>query len=192
MKIRTIAVIGAGVLGREIAYAAVSAGYTSIIEDISRARLDKALAWIAGCLEANSRDASLRNLSPASGIEEALAQADLIIETTADEMEMKLELVTLFDKFAKPGAIFASSGSLSITEMAEVTYRAERCIGMRFTDSLAQGSVLELVRGLETSQEAVDLCSAVGLCMRRKVIVVSESERSVDGHAEQKAARARN
>jgi 3-hydroxybutyryl-CoA dehydrogenase len=159
------------------------------------------MAWIAcylgaamtrGELSASVRDAGLRNLSTASTVEEAFAQADLIIETTAGEMEMKLELVTIFDKFARPGAIFASSGSVSISEMAEVTYRAERSIGMRFTASLAQGSVLELVRGLETSQETIDLCSELGRRMGRKVIVVSESQRSVDGYAEQKAASARS
>jgi 3-hydroxybutyryl-CoA dehydrogenase len=201
MEVKTIAVIGAGEMGREVAYAAASAGYTTILEDISRARIDEAIAWIAtkfdavvsrGELSERVRDAGLRNLSTASTVEGAFAQADLIIETVADEMEMKIELVMIFDKFARPNAIFASNGSLSITEMAEVTFRAERCIGMRFCDSAADGKVLELVRGSKTSQETVDLCSEDVRRMGRKVVIVGESQRSIDSYGEQKAASARN
>ena len=115
MGVKTIAVIGAGATGREIAYEAASAGYRTILEDISRARLEEAIAWIAqrfdaavsrGELEGSAREAALQDLSTASMLEAAFGEADLIIETTADEMEMKLELVTIFDRFARPGAVF--------------------------------------------------------------------------------------
>lgn len=185
MEVKTIAVIGGGAVGREVAYAVASAGYATILEDISRARLDEATAWITqsfdaavsrGDLAPSVRKAALQSLATANTVEVAFAEADLIIETAADEMEMKLELVTIFDRFARPEAIFASSGSLSITEMAEVTYRAERCIRMRFCDSAASDKLLQLVRGTMTSQETVDVCSEVGRRMARKVFVVSESE----------------
>ena len=81
-------------------------------------------------------------------------EAELIIETVSDEMEMKIELFTIFDKFAKPGAIFASTTtSLRITDLAAVTFRPERCIGMRFFTDFAQHTGrLELVKGRETSR----------------------------------------
>lgn len=195
MHIRTIAVIGAGAVGREIAYAATSAGYATIVEDISRIRLNEAVAWITHGLDAvnrrnldpSARDTERGRLTTATTVEDVFAEADLIIETTADEMEMKLELVTIFDKFARRNAIFASSGSLSITEMAEVTYRADRCIGMHFSDAVAGDRVLELVRGSKTSQETVDRCAEVGRSMGRKVFVVTETQGRADGSRETKS-----
>jgi 3-hydroxybutyryl-CoA dehydrogenase len=189
MAVKTIAVIGAGAVGREIAYASVLAGYKTIVEDVVSSRLEQAIAWIGKSLDADLaqrrvgesvRNAALANLSTAGTVEDALREADLIIETVAEEMEMKIELFTIFDKFAKPGAIFASSTvSLSITEMAAVTFCAERCIGMRFVEADSGVRRLELVRGLETSDEAVALCREAGLRMGREVAVVRESDASV-------------
>jgi 3-hydroxybutyryl-CoA dehydrogenase len=101
----------------------------------------------------------------------------LIIETVSDEMEMKIELFTVFDKFAKPGAIFASTTtSLPITDLAAVTFRPERCIGMRFfTDAQAAGR-LELVKGRETSEETVAACREVGRRMGHKVALPGDEQ----------------
>jgi 3-hydroxybutyryl-CoA dehydrogenase len=225
MVVRTIAVIGAGAVGREIAYAAALAGYKTIVEDVVSSRLDQAIAWInqalnadvARCrVEGSIRDAALANLWTASTIEDAVREADLIIETVAEEMEMKIELFTIFDKFAKPGAIFASSAaSLSITEMASVTFCADRCIGMRFVAAeqaaekrwegrakarpytvraVAESGAkrLELVRGLETSDETVAACCEVGRRMGREVVVVRELDPGVPVRAELKSAGAQD
>ncbi len=198
MDVGTIAVIGAAAMGREIAYASVLAGYKTIVEDVVSSRLEQALAWITQTLdsdvaqrrvEASVREAALGNLSVAGTVEDAVREADLIIETVAEEMEMKIELFTIFDKFAKPGAIFASSASsLSISEMAAVTFCAERCLGMRFVGAGSGAKRLELVRGSETSDETVALCREVGLRMGREVIVVSESDAGAGGCAELKSA----
>jgi 3-hydroxybutyryl-CoA dehydrogenase len=91
-------------------------------------------------------------------------------------MEVKVELFTIFDRFAKPGVIFAStSASVSITELAEVTFCAERCIGMRFLAGAASVEGLELVRGRETSEGTVAVCREVGRRLGREVVVVSEA-----------------
>jgi 3-hydroxybutyryl-CoA dehydrogenase len=200
MEVKTIAVIGAGMVGRRIAYAAALGGYKTIVEDVSPTMLDQAVAWIEedlaaaltrGGIGTSERDAALQTLSTANTVEEALRQADLIIETAAEEMETKIELFTIFDKFAKPDAIFASSSaSLSITEMAEVTFRAERCIGMRFLDNDPEIGVLELVKGGETSEETIAICSEAGRRMGRRVMVVDESGDSVGGSLEQRIASA--
>jgi 3-hydroxybutyryl-CoA dehydrogenase len=198
MDVRTITVIGAGAMGREIAYASVLAGYKTIVEDVVSSRLEQALAWIGKSLDADVaerrvgesvRSAALANLSTANTVENAVREADLIIETVAEEMEMKIELFTIFDKFAKPGAIFASSAaSLSITEMAEVTFCPERCIGMRFVAADSGARRLELVRGLETSDETVAACCEAGRRMGREVVVLREADASAAGCAELKSA----
>src|SRR5580704_11399567 len=152
---KTIAVVGSRDAGRKIAYASSLAGFRTIFEDISPSALEQGIEWITqalgeeisrGKISAADRDTSLANLDTANSAEDASREADLIIETVSDEMEMKIELFTIFDKFAKPGAIFASTtSSLSITDLAAVTFCPERCIGMRFrTDAPAIGR-LELV-----------------------------------------------
>ena len=198
MDVKTIAMIGAGPTGREIARASALGGYKTILEGISRTTLEQAITWIKqsldggvirGTLEASVRDAALENLSTASTVEEAVREADLIVETAADEMDMKIELFTIFDKFAKPGAIFASTThSLSITEMAAVTFCAERCIGMRFFLGALETKRFELVKGLETSEETVAACRDVGRCMGKEVVVVHESEQSACDCPELKSA----
>jgi 3-hydroxybutyryl-CoA dehydrogenase len=189
MEVKTIAVIGAGARGRSIAYAAALGGYATILEDISATTVETALAWIRQSLDAQvtrgeatpeNRDVALASLSTAATVEDAIRGADLIIETAADEMEVKIELFTILDKFAKPNAIFASTSSeLSITEMAAVTFCAERCIGMLFVDGNPQTKRLELVRGLQTSDETVTISREVGRRLGQDAVVVRELDRGI-------------
>jgi 3-hydroxybutyryl-CoA dehydrogenase len=132
---------------------------------------------LRGEIDAGAHDAALANLRTANCAEDASREADLIIEGVADEMEMKIELFTIFDKFAKPGAIIASTtASLSITELAEVTFCAERCIGMRFSADASRAECLELVRGRETSRETIAICREVVRRMGKDVSVLSEGQ----------------
>jgi 3-hydroxybutyryl-CoA dehydrogenase len=194
--IKTIAVIGAGPKGREIALAALRAGYEAILEDISSARLEEAAAWIknaqrevTGEAQAKPRSAASRSLHTASSVEEALRDADLIIEAVAEELEMKIELFTIFDKFAKPNAVFASSSSsFSIADMADFTVCQERCIGLRFSPSCEGKNILELVRTPDTSEETVAACQEVGRRMGKEVIVVSDADGNPCWPAPQRAA----
>ena len=169
-EIHTIAVIGAGGHGREITLAALLAGYRTILEDVSESRLERAAAWIANGANVGAEARSRFVL--ASKIEEAVREADLIIEAVAEEMEMKIEMFTIFDKFAKPDAILASSSpSISIAELAAVTFCPERCIGLRFFSRAAQASALELVSTLQTSGETVAQCRELGRRMGKDVTV---------------------
>jgi 3-hydroxybutyryl-CoA dehydrogenase len=186
MEIKTIAIVGASTLGRGIAYAAILAGYRTVLEDVSVSALQQGIAWIVqtlgddvacGKISATVRDAALANLTASISAEDASREADLIIEAVADEEEMKLELFTIFDKFAKPGAILASTTrSLSITELAEITFCQERCIGMRFFADTRGSQRLELVRGRATSEETIATCYEVGRCMGREVSVRNEEQ----------------
>jgi 3-hydroxybutyryl-CoA dehydrogenase len=186
MEIKTIAIVGASTLGRMIAYAALRAGYRTVLEDVSLSALQQGNAWIVqtfgddvaqGKIPAAVRDAALANLSASISAEEASREADLIIEAVADEEELKLELFTIFDKFAKPGAILASTTtSLSITELAEITFCQERCIGMHFFADTRGAQQLELVRGRATSEETIAACCEVGRLIGREVSVRTEEQ----------------
>jgi len=165
--IKTIAVIGAGDDGRKFACAALRAGYRTILEDVSDSRLEQAIAWIRNV----SGDASSRLLVSYT-VEAAVREADLIIEAVAEEMEMKIEMFTIFDKFAKPDAIFASSSRLvSIAELAAVTFCPERCLGMRLGSAAGHMDALELTCTPQTSDETIARCRDVGRRMGKEVAV---------------------
>ena len=179
---QTIAIIGAGELGRRWAYRSLRAGYRTILEDVSISALEQGIAAIRGLLEADdardgrgpaagTRGASspaeraIGRLTTAHAVEEAVRDADLIIETVPDELEMKLELFTVFDKFAKPGALLASTTNIvSITDLAEMTFCPERCVGLRFA-CYAGAEQLEITKGFWTSEETVARCRGVALRM---------------------------
>jgi len=204
--VNTIAVIGAGTMGRIIAYTVVVGGYRAVLEDTSPEALDKGVAWIKQMIaeesvhgngKAGEHDKMLALISTSNRVEDAVREADLIIETVADDLEMKLELFTIFDKFAKPGAIFASStSSLSITDLSDVVVHRERCVGLRFLPAEAKPQRIEFVRTAFTSSETVDRCRELARRMGKEVVVVeegergSEGERSVDDNVQEKAAEA--
>jgi 3-hydroxyacyl-CoA dehydrogenase len=199
MEIKCIAIVGAGDLGRRLACACLLAEYQTVLEDISPTTLEQGIAWIVRSVgDEASREkidpaafiATLANLCIARTAEDACREADLVIETVADEIEMKIELFTIFDKFAKPGAIFASTTStLSIADLAEVTFCPERCIGMRFSAGGERFKQIELVVGRETSDETVAACRDVGLRISKKVAIVRDEQGFATGRPECGAAR---
>ncbi|HZU32789.1 MAG TPA: 3-hydroxyacyl-CoA dehydrogenase NAD-binding domain-containing protein [Candidatus Angelobacter sp.] len=179
--VRTIAVIGAGPVGRGIAQAAVLAGYRTILEDILPASLRRAEAEIRGYLAGADAvpqveaEAALRRLEYASTVEEAAREADLVIEVVPEEMESKIEIFTLLDRICKPGTMLASNTwSLSVSEIASVTYRAKKIIGTQFSDPVHAMKSLSLVRATETDDETVAACSTVARRMGKEVVVINE------------------
>jgi 3-hydroxybutyryl-CoA dehydrogenase len=185
VEVKTIAVIGAGTMGRGIAYAAAYGGYNTVLEDVSRHVLENAVGWIRqsfdegvvrGKVEAGVRDGALSMIGTASNVEDAIRDAELIIEAVPEELEMKLELFTIFDKFAKTGAIFASNtSSLSITDFTDVTVSRDRCIGMHFFNPVPKMKLIELVRTPQTSDETVAICREVARRMGKEVVLVREA-----------------
>jgi 3-hydroxybutyryl-CoA dehydrogenase len=185
MEVKTIAVIGAGTMGRGIAYAAAIGGYKTVLEDVSPEVLEQAEAWIRqsfeegvarGKVEPGIRDKSLSMISVATDVKDAIRDADLIIEAVPEELEMKLELFTIFDKFAKTGAIFASNtSSLSITDFTDVTVSRDRCIGMHFFNPVPKMKLIELVRTPHTSEDTVATCRQVAARMGKEVVLVNEA-----------------
>src|SRR5579871_476012 len=185
MDVKTIGVIGAGTMGRGIAYAAALGGYRTILEDVMPETLAKGMDWIRqsleegvtrGKVEAGLRDAALALIETSSSVENVCREADFLIEAVPEEMELKLELFTLFDKFAKPKAVLASNtSSLSVAEMAEMTYRPELCVGMHFFNPVPKMKLIEIVKAPKTSDETIVVCREVGARMGKEVVVVKES-----------------
>src|SRR6202007_2382605 len=144
-RIQTVAVIGAGIMGRGIAHAAALAGSRTILEDLLpnalrkaeteiRANLDKAVEL--GKVSAPDADSAFKRLEYAGSVAEA----------APEEMESKIEIFTLLDKLCRPTTILASNtSSLSVTEIASVTYRAKKCVGMHFLNPVHKMKLLEIV-----------------------------------------------
>lgn len=184
-EIRTVAVIGAGIMGRGIAHASALGGYRTILEDILpttlrkaeseiRANLDKAVE--IGKVTKNDADGAFARLEYASSIEQAVREADVVIEAVPEEMESKIEIFTLLDKVCRPSTILASNtSSLSVTEIASVTYRAPKCVGMHFFNPVHKMKLLEIVRALETDDETLAAAVEVGKRMGKEVVVIKES-----------------
>jgi 3-hydroxybutyryl-CoA dehydrogenase len=172
-------------MGRGIAHAAAVGGYRTILEDLLpaalrraeneiRVNLDKAVEL--GKVAAPDADAAFRRLEYAGSVEEAAREADLVIEAVPEEMESKIEIFTLLDKICRPTTILASNtSSLSITEIASVTYRATKCVGMHFFNPVHKMKLLEIVRALETDDDTLSTAVEVGKRMRKEVVVIKES-----------------
>jgi 3-hydroxybutyryl-CoA dehydrogenase len=184
-QVKTVAVIGAGIMGRGIAHAAAIGGYRTILEDLLpaalrraegeiRANLDKAVEL--GKVAASDAEAAFQRLEYAGSVEEAAREADLVIEAVPEEMESKIEIFTLLDKICRPTTILASNtSSLSITEIASVTYRAKKCVGMHFFNPVHKMKLLEIVRALETDDDTLATVVDVGTRMRKEVVVIKEA-----------------
>jgi 3-hydroxybutyryl-CoA dehydrogenase len=184
-EIKTIAVIGAGIMGRGIAHVAALGGYRTVLEDLIPGALRKAESDIRTNLDkavdlkkvsSADADAAFKRLQYAGSVEEAAREADLVIEAVPEEMESKIEIFTLLDKICRPGTILASNtSSLSITEIASVTYRAKKCVGMHFFNPVHKMKLLEVVRALETDDETIAAAADVGRRMGKEVVVIKES-----------------
>jgi 3-hydroxybutyryl-CoA dehydrogenase len=184
-EIKTIAVIGAGIMGRGIAHAAALGGYRTILEDILpaslrraeteiRSNLDKAVEL--GKVKKEDAHAAFTRLEFAGSVEEAARAADLVIEAVPEEIDSKIEIFTLLDKICRPHTILASNtSSLSVTEIASVTYRAQKCLGMHFFNPVHKMKLLEIVRALETDDATLAAAVDVGRRMGKEVVVVKES-----------------
>ena len=184
-EVKTIAVIGAGIMGRGIAHVAAMGGYRTILEDLVPSALRKAESEIKANLDkaialnkVSSADANaiLSRLEFAGSVHEAAREADLVIEAVPEEMESKAEIFTLLDKICRPGTILASNtSSLSITEIASVTFRPTKCVGMHFFNPVHKMKLIEVVRAVETDDETIAAVSVVGRRIGKEVVVIKES-----------------
>jgi 3-hydroxybutyryl-CoA dehydrogenase len=158
----TIAIIGAGPLGRWLAFQAARAGYRVLLEDVMPSNLHHAQEFLRRQLgpEAPSIGTGAA-VAFVSTIEDAVREADLAIDCVPDELESKLEIFCLLDRMAPPRTVLATPTTrLSIADLASCTYRADRCVAIAHeASSLAEGAGSEILLRTtsKTSTETVDL-----------------------------------
>ena len=185
MSVHTIAVLGAGIMGRGIAHVAALGGFTTLLQDTNREALQNAANEVSATLEkgvatgkVSDQDAldARKRLRTVHSLDEAAAKADLVIEAVPEKIDLKVEIFARLDKVAPEHAILASNtSSLSITEMAAATRRAPQVVGLHFFNPVHRMRLLEIVRALETSERTLETCLDVGRKMGKESVVVRES-----------------
>lgn len=184
MNMKKIGVIGAGTMGGGIAQAAAQYGYDVVLEDINEEYVSAGFARIKkrlekrvseGKLESKEKDRVLGNIKTTSKLED-LKNADLIIEAAVEKENVKKQIFKELDNICDEGTIFATNtSSISITRLARVTERPERFAGMHFMNPAFIMKLVEVVRGIRTSQETIETITKVAEKMGKTAIVVNDS-----------------
>ena len=164
-SIKTVGIVGAGTMGNGIAQACAVSGIRAVMVDISEAAVQKGLATLQSSLErlvkkdklsATDRDAALALVQGTTDYE-ALKGADLVIEAATENLELKIRILRQLDGLLPPETLIATNtSSISITQLAAVTARAERFIGMHFFNPVPLMALVEVIRGLQTSDATHD------------------------------------
>ena len=165
MEIRKVGVVGLGTMGAGIAQVSVQSGFDTVGREVSdelgergRTTIERYLARGVekGRLSEGEKEAALGRLALTTDLGE-LADCDLVIEAALEELELKRELFAELDRVTRPDAILATNTSaLSVSDIAEATKHAERVVGMHFFNPAPVLPLVEIVRGRESSDEAVD------------------------------------
>lgn len=184
MNIEKVVVIGSGAMGTGIAQVALQAGYSVTLRDISQAQMDKAGVNIQkqlnrnvekGRMTAEEKDAALARLT-LSDAPEALKQADLVIEAAAENAEIKMNIFREVCSLCSDTCILATNtSSISITKLSGAVTHPERFIGMHFFNPVPVMKLLELVRGLGTSEETIQNAKEIGERLSKVIIVSADS-----------------
>ena len=167
MSVKNITVLGSGVMGHGIAQVSATAGYNVVLRDIKQEFLDKAMEKIKWSLDKlvskekiskDEGDSIFARITPIVDLNEAVKDAELVIEVVPEIMELKKTVYAELDKAAGPEVIFASNTStLPITEIANTTSRPEKFIGIHFFNPPQLMKLVEVIPGEKTSQEITEL-----------------------------------
>jgi 3-hydroxybutyryl-CoA dehydrogenase len=160
--IQTVAVIGAGTMGNGIAHVTARSGFRVILHDLEQRFLDRAISTITknldrevakGKISEDDKSSALSRIVPAVKIA-ALSEADFVIEAVIEDLDTKSKIFQAMDEIARPGVILASNtSSISITKIASKTKRANKVIGMHFMNPVPIMPLVEIVRGLATTDD---------------------------------------
>jgi 3-hydroxybutyryl-CoA dehydrogenase len=183
MEIQKIFVVGAGTMGNGIAQTAAVAGYQVTMMDVDPAALERAQQTIEKSvsklfekerLTAEQRDTAL-NITTATS-NQGIAEADFVIEAATENPELKFKIFKEMDSLARPGVILSSNtSSISLTKLAGITSRPEKVVGMHFFNPVPMMKLVEVVRGLQTSDEVTALVVALAQKMDKTPVVVNDS-----------------
>jgi 3-hydroxybutyryl-CoA dehydrogenase len=184
MTIQTVGIIGAGTMGNGIAQACAVAGIGVVMIDISQAAVDKGLAAVAGSLDrlikknklgAAQKDAALALIKGSTHYDD-LKTAQLVIEAATENRELKLKILKQADALLAPEVIIASNtSSISITQLAAATTRADRFIGMHFFNPVPMMALVEIIRGYLTSDATHDAVKALAERLGKSPITVKNA-----------------
>jgi 3-hydroxybutyryl-CoA dehydrogenase len=184
VSIETVAVIGSGLMGRGIAYAAALGGFRTLLQDVSADALEAALRQIGkdldegvarGKVTADLAEGARGRLLSSTSLDDA-ARADFVIEAVPEDMALKLRVFGRLDELARPGVVLSSNTSaLSIAEIAAATTRPDRVLGMHFFNPVPKMKLVEIVRAVETSDAAVAATTEVARRMGKETVLVRES-----------------
>jgi len=185
MEIKKLCVMGAGLMGNGIAQVCAQAGYTVSMRDVEQRFINKGMDAIKvnlkrsvdkGRMSEAEMDAVVARITPTLDVNEAAKNADLVIEAIVELMGLKKDIFKELDEICPQHTIFASNTSgLSISEIAEITKRPDKFVGMHFFNPVPVMRLLEITKGYETSDETVKVAEEVGKKMGKETIIVKES-----------------
>jgi 3-hydroxybutyryl-CoA dehydrogenase len=184
MSIQTVGVIGAGTMGNGIAQACAVSGISVVMVDISQQAVDKGLATVAGSLDrlikkekltAAEKDAALARISTSTDYA-ALTGAQLVIEAATENEALKVKILQQLDTMLPAQTIVATNtSSISITKLAAATQRADRFVGMHFFNPVPMMALVEIIRGLQTSDATHDAVAALAVTLGKTPVTVKNA-----------------
>ncbi len=184
MSITTVGIIGAGTMGNGIAQACAVSGIHVVMVDISDAAVTRGITAVAGSLDrllkkdkisAADKDAALARIHGSTSYDD-LKAAQLVIEAATENFDLKVKILKQIDALVAPEVIIASNtSSISITKLAAVTGRADRFIGMHFFNPVPMMALVEIIRGLQTSDATHDAVHAMAKALGKTPITVKNA-----------------
>ena len=184
MAIHQVGVVGAGTMGSGIAQVFARNGFQVVLYDIEQTILDRALATMRKHLDrelekntitAEAKSETLGRIAPGTD-RSALSGCDFLVEAASERLEIKLDLFAAMDRLLRPGVILASNtSSISITKLAATTGRAENVIGMHFFNPVPVMKLVEVVRGLATSDETFQTVRELALRLDKTPVEVKDA-----------------
>ena len=184
MAIKIIGVIGAGTMGSGIAQAFSAKGFSVILQDVSNAALEKGVATISNSLDRlikkgvatpDEKVQTLKHISSTTNVAD-LAKADLVIEAATENESVKIKILQGVEAVLRPETIIATNtSSLSITKLAAATKRPDKMVGMHFFNPVPMMALVEIIRGLQTSESTVDAVTELAKAVGKTPIGVKNS-----------------
>ena len=184
MAIQTVGIIGAGTMGNGIAQACAVSGINVVMVDISDAAVQKGLATVAGSLDRLIKKEKISEADKAAALSrikvstsyDDLKAAQLVIEAATENYDLKVKILKQVDALVAPEVIVATNtSSISITQLAAATQRADRFIGMHFFNPVPMMALVEIIRGLQTSDATHDAVKAMAEALGKSPITVKNA-----------------
>lgn len=184
MEIKNVTVVGAGTMGNGIAHVFAQYGFSVTLNDIKQEFLDRAIKTISsnidrqikkGILTEEQKNSILSNIKPELNLIEAVKYSHLVVEAATEDKELKLKIFKTLDENTLPDTILATNtSSISITEIAAVTKRPDKVIGMHFMNPVPIMKLVEVIRGLSTSNQTYNIVKTVAEKLEKTPVEVND------------------